>query len=1262
MDRERRNRVIKPTVNECRGILEKEFTDQLKKYGLFVEQEQANIPYEKLFHLNEAEKKIRLWCDAAIVTQQKGGLDEKHAMQRYITHCAFTFLNRISALRAMEVRSLIEEVIIPRDKYGGKSLTAWKIFEQNPDWNEEKILKETIAQGFYILRSEIGNLFGEQNEYAIISPDYKITKEIVHILSEEITEEDWKSDEILGWIYQFFNSKSREEFKAKPTKEKKKPNPDDIPLINQFYTPKWIVKTLVQNTVGRLWKEMYPDSRLIEKWQYYVNYEFFEKRDINDIKNIKILDPACGSGHFLIYSFEFLVQLYQISYPKMDIDEICRLILENNLFGIDIDLRAIQIAAINLYLKAKTYDPKFQFKIINLVCADARIVDTKKKSDLIEKFSSDDELKQFVALLLDDLDSTYALGSLLNIKKEFEILNQKIIEKRKIKKVEGKQTKLFPIPVENGKTTTFKEIQKTIIDFEKEALDTRNVSDLIFYHETEKSLGLLTLLMQNYDIILMNPPYGKMPIFTKDYVEKKHFLKKEDGKGYYYPYHDYYEAFIIQSFKLLKKNGFIGMLSQRSHLFNIYFQYLREFFLRNNLHSEINIDLGTGVLDEATTRTIASCLRKTIKIKEPEMMFINLTRIDDQDEKEKYFLKSLSNLEKDWYFRELKDFNKTPGSPFIYWLDLEILDLLIDFPFLDKDRSGSTEGEKIADCVKGLSTSDDIQFMRFYWEILSEQIGIRWKCYAGKGLNEQYYADINTILDWNNDGKKLEENGAVLRNRGYYFDRKKRNGISWPMIVSSKSLNAHILPPDFLFRDAASGIFLDPEENDDDAIFCLLGILNSQFIEILLNTIDPLNHNRTNGSLAKLRMPKLWKNENIRSWSKEIFFLKRDLSIAKENSPYFIAPWIIQNTSKYLKTYKILKPINHHPLGNYFHFSDSMEKYYQELLQFEEMPLLQIISMIRNKIDTFYLKIHNLQELIDKKVYDLYGFGEKEINNFKRSSTIEIENDDDDSSTQQGDNSTNAEDTKIQDTIYKSNQDLINELLSYFIKMIIESENNEIFPILKNNSESLSLRIEDKIGEYFKDGKKNLDTIQTILGKSIQEWIEKDFFEYHMAIYEKRPIYWHLTSARCGKNRSSSGIFSCIINYKKISGDTIPKLLVRYVNPLKIQLGQEKSRVQAQLEEARASGNSRMIKAMQKKFLDDEIDLDELIQFEKRLQDLIKPRSTKTKLSDDAIWFEKKVVEVRDSGWVVNLDYGVLVNIQPLKDLKILPKCADRVK
>jgi len=1259
LDRSRRYN-LKNVINKCREILEDDFKTRLRYFGIFCDKEKNNIPTEKLTHLSSEEKEVRRWLDNAILEQKKGILSEKDAVKRYIRHCSFTFLNRLAALRAMEVRGLITETIFPRDEFGGRSLRGRKIKENHLEWSEERTLKETLNEAFLEVSQEIKILFDINDEYSFIFPTHRACLEVINLLSFDVTEEDWKTDEILGWIYQYFNSQLRDEL---PKERKRHPLPDDIPVKNQFYTPKWIVKLLVENTLGRLFLEMHPDSSLVSKWKYYVRYNFNEARGNNrkleNLSKIRILDPACGSGHFLMYSFDVLVDMYKEVHPDLTIQEILSSILENNLFGIDIDLRAIQIAALNIYLKVKTYDNEFKIPNLNLICADARISDGKLETDFLKKFKGEPKLQELLANILSDLNYTFELGSIIKIR-------GKLIEY--IKELRKDYRKTLKKYTDEKPKWSLNKIISLLNQFEEEALDTKNIGELLFYLEAEKSLGLLNLLSQKYDIILMNPPYGTMPENTKKYVDKNYkYLKNDRPKRYYSPKHDYYATFIMASYELLKPKGYLGMLTQRSHLFLKYFTFLRQKVFQEWFFPQINVDLGFGILDEATTRTAATILYKAPA--NQAALFCDLTGIANQDDKEQFYLQRINNIsEKPWFERRLEFFNFIPGSPFIYWIPQKLIELFNKFPCLDRDRAFRSSDEKIADCVVGLQTGDDPQFVRFFWEVNQNEIPSRWVVFSKRGQSIKYYNNNNQVVFWENNGESIENfPSSRFQNKDYYLQDKV--GMTWPLIASSDSLNVQVLSKFSVFDVGSSSLFLIDEMQP--FFWEILGILNSKLNDFIMPIIDPLKHNRHVGYISKIPIAlENLPHQELKTKSKTIFLLKRDLDTTSERSTIFIAPSILQ----ILDSFSIeTRPITSHP--HKLEFEWSIPNIIPEAwaIRGKKSESLRELSVkFHNRKNMIFEKIKKLQDDINDIVFNLYDLSEEDVNEIEENLKIQDVGEEIGGETEFSDEKSTTEVetelSKMQEDESNINEAFIKSqivsLISYYVKRVMDNSDDGIIPINlqdpNNLYEQVIRYIENDFGSETLNEK--LSEIKEIFGKGLEEWLAKDYFKFHIEEYLYRPIYWQLCSYRYGRSRNPPGIFSCLIHYQKLNRDIIPKVQAFYVIKLRDKLRQQKDKTAKELRDAKANDHKSKIKTLSKKYEQVSQNLDELEKFNAALNELHNPREKKTKKPKKSNWVIDKIAEIRDNGWTPVIDYGVRVNIEPLKELNLLPTIADKVK
>ena len=1259
MDKERRNN-LRRVINRCRNILEEDLEKRLIYYGIMVDG--TFLELAQLEHLNANDVAIRNKIELAIEKEMVGGLDKKQATQRYIRHTAFTFLNRIAALRAMEVRGLIKETVIQRSEYGGRSFREREIAEANPSLSPYEILKNALVQAFKEVSEEIKVLFDVNSEYSIIFPSEKACRDVIRLLTEEITESDWKEDDIIGWIYQYFNDEARKEYR----KAKRKPTPDDIPVINQFYTPHWIVKALVDNTLGRLWIEMHPDSRLKEFCTYLVPLKNGgSKREIKKVREIKVLDPACGSGHFLIYAFDVLYQMYREEEPNTPTPEILQSILENNLYGIDIDLFSTQLTALSLYLKAKTYDPTVKIRGMNVVCADVRISDGKKRVEFLERFRDDPDLQEIFAKLFDDLGYTFEIGSLLKVREPFERLFRErkkgpkqtrfalLSQTRLSEKGVAGQAKFVLEPKGAGsalvipKERTIEEMVEELRNFEREAIETQDMGRLLFATEAEKSVGLLALLSEKYDIVLMNPPYGDVPTKTKEYL-RKHYPKT---------HFDYYAAFIEQAIDLAQDGGYVGAITGRTFMFLKSYQWLREVLLKKKARPEIVLDLGFGVLDVAMARWAAFTLRKALnqwKGNEQEIIFVRLTQYSGEYGKKNAWEEALSAIKargkSEALFKiTLQELSKIPGTPYSYWCTSKFREMFLQHPPLDRDVAGKLNHPKLSHVSVGLTTRDDARFLRYFFEVPKEEVGKRWMPRAGGGY--EFYADINWVVDWKDSGRILEDSGAALNGKHFYFEE----GVCWPKIVSSIKICMYLLPKGCVFSNTA--YILIPVNKEWMLNICAFG--NSSLSAYLFFLIDPTAHGRYTGYVACLPISlEIFTSQKLKILAKEAYDVLKEWDTGNETSTHFIKPWILQVLHGFNSKEK---PITLHPLAEQFEWSNwpSVQEI-RSIKGSEETPLKELAELCVKRQLLLRKRIEEIQKEIDEEVYRIYEISDEDRALIERELKLQQGLGLEEETEAEKEESEEAEEISREIISVKEH---VERLVSFCIKRALESDEDGIVPLDEMFRDNLFDKVREFIAQDF--GKERVDKVELeiseVLGKSLKRWIEEDYFDFHVSLYRRRPIFWQLTSSRLGKSKLP-GVFSCFLYYHKLDKDTIPKILAFYVNPVKERLYRKKDRVFKDLENARATGNRKRINELSKVYGETLAKIDEIESFEKALNTLHNPRKDKTKLKPDAKWVDKAIAEVRDNGWNPVIDYGVRVNIEPLKELKLLHPAADRVK
>jgi SAM-dependent methyltransferase len=1279
MEKARRDN-LRRVVYKCRQIFEEEFAKRAIYYGCLQDGQFTDV--STLGHLTFQDIQTRKKLEQAIAKERLGGLDQKAALHRYIEHVGFTFLNRFAALRAMEARGLIKETIPRRDQYGGRSLRERDIWETNPALTSEQVVHLSLVEAFAEVGKEIRVLFENESEYALLFPGANASLRAMALLSEDVTEEDWKEDDVIGWIYQYYNDEAREKFR----KAKRKPQADDIPVINQFYTPDWIVKALVDNTLGRLWLDTRPNSKLKSYCTYLIETGRTSNSEVKPLRQIKILDPACGSGHFLSYAFDLLYQMYIEEEPRTPLSEIPSLILEHNLYGIDIDLRAVQLSALSLYLKGKKYNSSLKIRKMNLVCADIRISDGTKRADFLENFKDDEALQHIFEKLFSSLNSTFEIGSLLKVRPLFEALfderKQTPSEKQAVFAVAlTGQTELatgrvrgqasFPYKSREGPggsvTTVVVPKERTIEDmleqlrrFEQEASQDQDMGRLLFATEAEKSVGLLALLSQRYDIVLMNPPYGDMPDITKKYLRE------------YYPetHHDYYAAFMEQAVDLTGPAGYIGALVGRTFMFLRWFQWIREVLFRERAPPQVIMDLGYGVLDVAAARWAAYVARKTSPADDERVMkqdidFVRLTKGRDESRKKPAWEEAVDALNSGnhhplVYKATIRELSTIPGTPFSYWASNSLRSLFERYPPLDRDVARRPGQLKIADVKVGLQTGDDARFSRMWWEVPAESIatckeetfqGKKWVPLANHAYLLYFFGDVRVVVDWNNAGEVFERSkGAVVRNDEFYF----HSGLAWsartsrsqmPKLRQIQRIPFRVLPAGSIFGTTGQAAMVEGE------VWVILALCCSKLLYYLSRLISLDRMTTSTPASLPIALP----SDNagvsrLAGLAKEAYDLLRERDIGDELSTIFIKPWILQ-VLRGMATHD--KPITKHPFANSFEWStwESTEKIRSAAVG-KPVTLQALVKLCLEKERILQGRLNYLQREIDEVAYQLYEVSGAARLAIEGELSLEAGEDGGDSRAKQS----------VLDSNDRSVEDHITRLFSYYGKLIIESAEDGIVPLEPTFPRNLLQEIRRHLSSDFGTQAEIIEKeFEDILGVSLSEWLETRLFDYYVSLYRGRPIYWQLTSSQFGHKREKP-VFSCFVYYHKLTRDTIAKVRGFYVKRTKEQLSLEIERLKRELLTAKQDLDKNKIDRLSKDYEDALVRIEELEKFDQGLERVSSPRSPTDLKNLSTKWVERAISEVRNDGWTPNPDYGVLVNITPLREVQLLHPAASRVK
>ncbi|GAB6155988.1 hypothetical protein JCM17380_47400 [Desulfosporosinus burensis] len=600
MDKETRNSIERAT-QRARILLEDDFASILE--GTYDILKSGSFSPLGGAHLSSRQKLLRNKMVAVIEHKRAGGMNSADAILHYIRETAFTFLNRIFALKMLESRELVQECISK-----GEQSIGYREFcglaqgiALLPDHTGYRLYLENI---FDELSTEVKVLFDRRDPASVLWPKRQTFEDLLNILNGPELSGVWSEDETLGWMYQFFNS--GEERRAMREESQAPRNSRELAVRNQFFTPRYVVQFLTDNTLGCIWYEMRQGkTQLVKTCQYLVNNqeELRPTREKKDPRDLRILDPACGSGHFLLYAFELLLVIYEEAWNDIEspasiitghtlredyrvLDDlrlaIPSLVLRCNLHGVDIDPRCAQIAQLALWMRAQSAYQGFGIvrsvrplvRRTNIVIAEPM----PGEVEMVHEFAKslrDEMLQALFVKLIDTLKLAGELGMLLRL----EYLLQ-----------EHRQLQLF-IPSEE-------KLRNTLERFLEEANAEGRTRRRLFTDDAAQGIGLLELSEKKYDVVLMNPPFGAGSIVAK----------KEFEKAYPKTKNDIYAAFVERGIELLYPNARLGAITSRTGFFLSSFQKWREEILLAKAPPVIFVDLGHGVLDSAMVETAAYCL------------------------------------------------------------------------------------------------------------------------------------------------------------------------------------------------------------------------------------------------------------------------------------------------------------------------------------------------------------------------------------------------------------------------------------------------------------------------------------------------------------------------------------------------------------------------------------------------------------------------------------------------------------------------------
>ena len=1030
---------------------------------------------------------------------------------------AYTWFNRFSALRFMEVNGYLPshvrvftdeennfrpQIITEAIHLDLDGLNMEKVYELKDAEKTEELYKYLLIVQCNALNKVLPGMFQKIADYTeLLLPDNLLREgSVIQQMIELIPEDDWKDAvQIIGWLYQYYNSEKKDDVFA-ALKKNVKITKENIPAATQLFTPDWIVRYMVENSLGRLWLEGHPDvkEQLLPteeeqsayaagnrdpedtKWHYYLEEAEQEpevQAQLAEIRKeyaaltpdqLKVIDPCSGSGHILAYMFDVLMKIYE-SYGYTTREAVAS-IVENNLYGLDIDDRAAQLAYFAVMMKARQYDRRFFSRGIQ------PHVYAIVESNHVDKFAvdyfcnGDAKLTAAMDTIISELHDAKEYGSILTVTpQDWSALYDR-----------------------------FAEITEDI-----------NMSRETALRELLPLVQVAEAMAQKYDVVVTNPPYAGISNLSS---KVNNFIKDNypDSKA------DFFSVFIERCNDLVRKNGLQAMITQHGWMFLSSFEKLRAKLLKNETITMAH--LGARAFEEIGGEVVQTTSFVMIKseLNEYRGVYCRLIEPNTQQGKEDMFL-----LEQNRFSTKQKNFYDIPGTPFAYWLSDTMFDIFKDSKTLSD----------VAKPRQGLATSDNDRFLKLWHEVDFSKIGFgitsidddrkfeyKWFPCTKGGSFRRWYGNNDYIVNWENDGEEIKAYAAKLyrnytrtiKNIPFYF----RKGLTWSTI-SSGLFSLRYVPEGFVFETKGAMCYVD-----DKYLYSVLALYNTKVMQQFLAVVSPtLDYHE--GPLG--RTPILLEdNSEIDEITKNCITISKNEWDSFENSwDYKGHPLIELRTET--ECVRVHEQQNYHIKDVYWVWSQLCDKRFQKLKDNEE------------KLNRHFIDVYNLQNELTPEIEendvsvrkadlgrDIRSFISYAVGCMFGRYSLDVDG-----------------------LAYAGGEWDVSKYVSF------AADKDNIIPICDDEY------FEDDIVGLFVGFVKtvygadtldeNLEFIANALGGKgqpkdvIRNYFLNDFYSDHCKIYQKRPIYWLFDS---GKKNG----FKALIYMHRYQPDTIARIRTDYVH------------------------------------------------------------------------------------------------------------------
>ncbi len=1095
-------------VKVIRELIQSSFVNQFARLGVTADRQSESLGID----LTAQGERAKL--DAIIESHIQETGSYTGAYEKALDEYTFTLFNRLAALKVMEAHRMFPEVVTKRAENGGRSFGHRAWLEQNPGMASEELegLLFFIRFSFDTLSDKI-RLYSRESTYDMLPYvlDLNVIIGAVNAVQEDsdVGAEIWHSDDIMGWLYESYNLSKKQAFKESGDKIEF----DKVALSSQVYTPRWVVEFLVNNSLGKLYLEMYPDSEIGRKYKI-ANIPATRVREPKPLTEIRLIDPATGSANFLLYAFDLFHDIYldQIENygEEYDEDDIAKLIIEHNLFGVDLDDRAIQIAQLGLYIKALRGNSRSHIERFNVVSSDFYLPDFEVVADSFSgSLAADSQQKELIKAIWGDLQRAYKFGSLIRIEERFNANFASIFEK-----VKADQQDLFAAAEytnqEKFKDELFRDLHNAVSAYSQRS------GNSFLRSKSNDAITFLEIMTRKYDVAVANPPYTDSSDFG---VELKTFMEANYKKPYGF-HSNLYATFIKRCAEIITDTGKIAMITPLTFMYIKTFEGVREYIL-NNLHINIFVDYGLSNLFGTIMVDPAFYVLEKEIITNDRSLFVSLdqyTRTPQEKFKKDYALAALEN-----FISGKEDKNNIA-------IDQAKLKIIKSWPFIYWISDGFREkfaGKSIDDYFSpknGLQTGGNNRYLRFWWEI-NRDLGQynaqeKWVLYSKGGPYNKWYGNLWTTVNW-------DETGAHIKNntKGFFKEGVTFSG------TSTKGASFRFLPEGNTFDNDAP--LMGSKSSYQNIFFCL-GYMNTKLASYIISCLNPTVKTQV-GDIK--RMPFAIPRKQMEALISAL--VDRNVRIKKELIKYSV--FEIEFTSSPYKGSESLKVFfdreNHlltQVLLNEAIINEKIFEVYELTPEDKAMVLakegesiggLPVLPDARTAYlieteATAEFSLDNIREFIES-LPTMTFTGQEESDLTAKFETLYQSNND-------------LEEFCIRNKINPINvwylfkksgvlpqqraKTIAMEFLADLIREILNEDDDGIVPLVRNTGEEILI---DRIEKKFEE--KGLTSAQfaaypTILGKEINDFINNNFFadlSDHLNLFmylPKTPFIWHITS------------------------------------------------------------------------------------------------------------------------------------------------------